>query len=339
MTRWKYSAEPLVDAQGAIAPSPRVRSSSGTSSSGSTSSSVPRPVHLGQAPNGLLNEKERGSTSSIDSGWSLGQAIRSEKRRSRSGSLGSLSTNSTTSTPPASPSAVSTESVRRRLAPVSSPLATSRSTTTSIVCLICFSSLGGSVSDDDLAVDAGPREALALELAEEVDVLTLAGAHDRREHLEPGLLGQLEQPVDDLLRALPGDRLAADRAVRSPRAGEQEPEVVVDLGDGADGRPRVAVGRLLVDRHGRRQALDEVDVGLVHLAEELPRIGRQRLDVAALALGEDRVERQRGLARAGQPGEHDHGVAGSSTDTSLEVVLAGTSDDELVVLVAAGGYG
>ena len=147
ITRWKYSAEPLVDAQGAIAPSPRVRSSSGTSSSGSTSSSVPRPVHLGQAPNGLLNENDRGSTSSMASGWSLGQAIRSEKRRSRSGSLASLSTNSTTRTPPASPSAVSTESVSRRLAPLSFPLATRRSTTTSMVCLTCFSSLGGSVSD------------------------------------------------------------------------------------------------------------------------------------------------------------------------------------------------
>ena len=109
---------------------------------------------------------------------------------------------------------------------------------------------------------------------------------------------------------LPGDRLAADRAVRPAGAGEQQAQVVVDLGDGADGRARVAVGRLLVDRDRRRQALDEVDVGLVHLAEELARVGRQRLDVAALALGEDRVEGQRGLARAGQAGEDDQAVAG-----------------------------
>ena len=175
-------------------------------------------------------------------------------------------------------------------------------------CLSFFSSLGGSVSWHDLAVDPGPREALALQLLEQVGVLALAAADHRREHLVPGALRQLEQPVDDLLRALPGDRLAADRAVRRPGAGEQQPQVVVDLGDGADRRPRVAVGRLLVDRHRRRQALDEVDVGLVHLAEELPRVGRQRLDVAALALGEDRVERQRGLARPGQPGEDDQRV-------------------------------
>ena len=66
--------------------------------------------------------------------------------------------------------------------------------------------------------------------------------------------------------------LAADRAVRAAGAGEEQAEVVVDLGDRADGRPRVAVGRLLVDRDGRRQPLDEVDVGLVHLPEELARI-------------------------------------------------------------------
>src|SRR3712207_7006630 len=48
-------------------------------------------------------------------------------------------------------------------------------------------------------------------------------------------------------------------------------------------------------------------VGLVHLAEELACVGRQRLDVAPLALGEDGVEGQARLARPGQPGEDDQG--------------------------------
>jgi hypothetical protein len=68
-----------------------------------------------------------------------------------------------------------------------------------------------------------------------------------------------------------------------------------------------------------RQALDEVDVRLVHLPEELPGVRRQRLDVAALALGEDRVEGQARLAGAGQPGEDDQGVAGRSSETSLRL--------------------
>ena len=129
---------------------------------------------------------------------------------------------------------------------------------------------------------------------------------------------------------LAGDRLAALRAVRQADAGVEQAEVVVDLGDRADGRPRVAAGGLLVDRDRRRQALDEVDVGLVHLAEELAGVRRQRLDVAALALGVDRVERERRLAGPGQPGEHDERVARQVEDDVLEVVLAGAADDEAV---------
>ena len=150
----------------------------------------------------------------------------------------------------------------------------------------------------DHAVDPDPGEALDLQVGEQVDVLALALADDRREHLEPGALGHLEDAVDDLLRRLLGDQLAADRAVRLADARVEQAQVVVDLGDRADRRPRVLRRRLLVDRHRRRQALDEVDVGLVHLAQELPGIGRQRFDVAALALGEDRVEGQARLARA-----------------------------------------
>ena len=39
------------------------------------------PVHTGHAPYGELNENDRGSRSSIASGWPLGQARFSEKPR------------------------------------------------------------------------------------------------------------------------------------------------------------------------------------------------------------------------------------------------------------------
>ena len=134
----------------------------------------------------------------------------------------------------------------------------------------------------------------------------------------------VEHLVDDLLRRLPRDLLATHRAVRRARPGVQQTQVVVNLGDGADRRPRVAVGRLLVDRHRRRQTFDEVDVGLVHLAEELARVRRQRLDVTALALGEDRVERQLDLPEPGQPGEHDQAVAGQIEIDPSQIVLTRT---------------
>ena len=129
---------------------------------------------------------------------------------------------------------------------------------------------------------------------------------------------------------LAGHRPTADRAVRPADPGVEQAEVVVDLGDRPDRRPGVAGRRLLVDRDGRRQPLDEVDVRLVHLAEELAGVRGQRLDVAALALGVDRVEGQRRLAGAGEAGEDDEAVAGQVERDVLEVVLAGSPNDEAV---------
>ena len=122
----------------------------------------------------------------------------------------------------------------------------------------------------------------------------------------------------------------ADRAVRLADPRPQQPQVVVDLGHRADRRARVARGRLLVDRDRRREPLDRVHVRLVHLPEELAGVGRQRLDVAALALGVDRVERQARLARARQPGYHDQRVARQRQRDVLEVVLARPRDDDLI---------
>jgi hypothetical protein len=46
-------------------------------------------------------------------------------------------------------------------------------------------------------------------------------------------------------------------------------------------------------------------VGLLHQLQELAGVGGERLDVAALALGVERVERERGFSRAGEPGDDD----------------------------------
>ena len=142
------------------------------------------------------------------------------------------------------------------------------------------------------AVHSHPGETVGGELTEQLDVLPLAATHHRGEHLELRAFVDGEQPVDDLLRGLFGDGFATDGAVRHTNARPQQTQVVVDLGDGAHRGTRVARGRLLVDGHRRGQPLDEVDVGLVHLAEELTCVGRQGLDVAALPLGKDRVEGQ-----------------------------------------------
>ena len=180
----------------------------------------------------------------------------------------------------------------------------------------------------DLAVDARPREALARQLGEQLAVLALAAPDDGRQHLEPGALGQLEHLVDDLLGRLAADGTPAVGAVRVAHPGVEHAEVVVDLGDRADGGARVPAGGLLVDGDGRREPFDEVDVGLLHLAQELPGVRRQRLHVPPLALGVDRVEGERGFPGAGQAREHDQLVAREVQRDVLEVVLTSTMDDE-----------
>jgi hypothetical protein len=67
----------------------------------------------------------------------------------------------------------------------------------------------------------------------------------------------------------------------------------------------------------------------VHLIEELPGVGRQRLDVTALPFGVDGVERERGLPGPRQPRDHDQFVAGDVDVDVLEVVLARPFDDDL----------
>ena len=201
---------------------------------------------------------------------------------------------------------------------------TSRSTTTSMVCCLVAGQveLGPVGQLDGGPVDPDPGEALLGQVVEQGAVLALAAPDHRGQDQEPGALVHGQDPVDDLLGALAGHRPAADRAVGLADPGVEEPQVVVDLGDRADRGPGVARRRLLVDGDGRGQALDEVHVGLVHLAQELAGVGRQRLDVAALALGVDGVEGQGGLARPGQPGEDDQPVAGQVERDVLEVVLA-----------------
>jgi hypothetical protein len=91
---------------------------------------------------------------------------------------------------------------------------------------------------------------------------------------------------------------AAVRAVRHADGGVEQPEVVVDFRDGADGGARAAAGGLLLDGDGRAQAFDGVNVGPLHLVKELASVGREGLHIAALAFGVDGVKGQGGLARA-----------------------------------------
>ena len=159
------------------------------------------------------------------------------------------------------------------------------------------------------------REELLLELP-------LSAADERREHVDALVARREHHDVDDALERLRRDRAAAQVAMRHADVGEQQAQIVVDLRDRADRRARIRSGGLLLDGDGRREPVDQVDIRLLHLLEELAGVRGQRLDVAPLAFGVDRVEGERRLARAGQPGNHDQLVARQIDVDVLEVVDA-----------------
>jgi hypothetical protein len=124
------------------------------------------------------------------------------------------------------------------------------------------------------AVDAHAHEALLAQVLEDGAVLALAVAHERRENLHVLAAVGLGEGAHDRLRCLGGERRPVLRAMGRPGAREEHPQVVHHFGHGAHGRAWAPLDGLLVHRDGRREAVDAIDVGLLHAPEELARIGR-----------------------------------------------------------------
>ena len=172
------------------------------------------------------------------------------------------------------------------------------------------------------AIDAHADVTGLADVLEDRLMVALAIFDQRREDLNAAAFGQGGHRVDDLIRRLHLHLAAADGAVRRADARVQQAQVVIDFRDRADGRAGVAAGPALIDRDGGAEALDLIDVGLLHLAQELPRVGRERFDVAALAFREDRVEGQGRFAAAAEAGD-DHQLVARNIDVDvLEVVGA-----------------
>jgi len=150
---------------------------------------------------------------------------------------------------------------------------------------------------DEIAVYDRADETLFARRVEQLPELSFAAAHERRENFDLGSFGPGEDGVGYLSGALAFYRASAVRAVGRPRPGVEQSEVVVDLRDGPDRRPRIVPGGLLLDGNGGRQPLDGVDVRLLHEAEELTRVCGQRFHVPTLAFRIYSIERERGLPR------------------------------------------
>ena len=160
-------------------------------------------------------------------------------------------------------------------------------------------------------------------------IFTLAPAHHGGEQIIARPLRQGDDPVDHLADRLRGDRLAGRRAVRHADARPEQAHIIVDLGHRGHGGARVLAGGLLLDGDGGGQALDMLHIGLLHHLQKLARISGQALDITPLPLGINGVERQAGLARAGQAGDDDQLVARQIDVDALEIMLARAADGNM----------
>ncbi len=122
-----------------------------------------------------------------------------------------------------------------------------------------------------VAVHSYANVSRALELFEFLAVLALSAAHHRREQLQFSSAA-LHNFVAYLVYGLPLYRSAALWTVRLSYTRVKQAQIIVNLGHSSDRRARIVRGGFLVDGHGGRQALDIIDVRLLHLTEEHTRI-------------------------------------------------------------------
>ncbi len=118
-----------------------------------------------------------------------------------------------------------------------------------------------------------------------------------------------EYHVDNALLGVFYHLLARDVGVGLGRTGIEQAQKVVYLGYRAYGGTRIFAGGFLLYAYDGAETGDFVDVGALKVVEEVARVGRECLDIAALAFGVECVERERTLARTAQAGYDAQAVA------------------------------
>src|SRR5208337_4103181 len=109
-----------------------------------------------------------------------------------------------------------------------------------------------------LAIDAGAGEAVLDQLLHFFFEFAFAAPNDGSHDHDTIIGRELHDTLHDLLGRLSGDGLAAVRAMRYADRGVEQTHVIVNLGDGSDGRAWTAAGGFLLDGDRRTQAVDRI---------------------------------------------------------------------------------
>ena len=96
----------------------------------------------------------------------------------------------------------------------------------------------------------------------------------------------------DLTAALSRQRRAALRTMLDADLGVQQSQIVRQLGDGGHGRIPSTPTHALLNGHRGRNTGQQIDIRPGKDFNELPRVGGQTVDIAALAFGVDQIKHQ-----------------------------------------------
>ena len=134
------------------------------------------------------------------------------------------------------------------------------------IVLELFVQIDGVVERAYFAVDTHAAKALSPKILEQFCVLAFAPAHHRCQHKRTTTLSRCQDLIGDLVGGLALDNATALGTVRRAHACKKQAKVVINLSYSTHRRARILGRRLLIDRDGRRKAVDRVQIGLVHLA-------------------------------------------------------------------------
>ena len=134
---------------------------------------------------------------------------------------------------------------------------------------------GRTVQFDHFTIDARPNETLRTQFLQQLEIFALAFLDHRRQQHQPRTFGQRQHLIDHLADGL---RVEVDTmiwAARNTSPRVQQPQIIVDFGDGTDRGTRIVRGGFLLDGNRWRQPFDVIHIRLFHQRQKLPGIRGQ----------------------------------------------------------------
>src|SRR5438876_3514019 len=130
----------------------------------------------------------------------------------------------------------------------------------------------GAIEFDNFSIDARADKSLAFQFLDDISEFADLTVHQRREDDDSAVRFVPENLIDNLLWRLPMNRFACRRIVRLTDRRKKNAQVVVNLGRRRDNLSWVGAGTEVLDDDRCGKFVYYIDVGLILLIDEVPRV-------------------------------------------------------------------